>query len=74
MPTLTKNFSPDQLHGFFKLLQYSTMSKAEKKWWVGLLPEMSQYQFQKLIEVLKEEVDKITDLSLKVAQMRNSKY
>ena len=71
MPILTKNFSPDQLHEFFKLLQYSTMSKAEKKWWVGLLPEMTAEQFQKLTEILKEEVAKITNLSLKVAQMRN---
>lgn len=47
------------------------MSKAEKKWWVGLLPEMTQEQFQKLTEILKEEVAKITNLSLKVAQMRN---
>lgn len=73
MATLTKNFSAEQLHEFFKLLQYSTMSKAEKKWWVGLLPEMNQSQFQKLNEILREEVDKITNLSLKVAQMRNNK-
>lgn len=71
MNTTPTKIVPEKLHEFFKLLKYSTMSHAEKKWWVGLLPEMSQDQFEKLLEILHEEVDKITDLSLKVAQMRN---
>ncbi|MDP4008117.1 MAG: hypothetical protein Q8P68_02905 [Candidatus Peregrinibacteria bacterium] len=73
MTTLTRNFSAEQLHEFFRLLQYSTMSKAEKKWWVGLLPEMNQSQFNTLSDILREEVDKMTNLSLKVTQMRNDK-
>ena len=62
--------SPEQMREFFQLLSYSTMSAAEKKWWIGLAPMMQEDQFKKLLEVLHEEVKKITDLSLKVTAMR----
>ncbi|MBT6069169.1 hypothetical protein HOG48_05425 [Candidatus Peregrinibacteria bacterium] len=64
------SIAPDKAREFFKLLKYSTMSRAEKKWWAGLLPIMSEMQLDKLLEILREEVDKVTDLSLKMAQMR----
>ena len=73
MTTKTHNVAPEKMYELFKLLKYSTMSKAEKKWWVGLAPEMTEDQLDKFLEILHEEVDQITDLSLKVAQMRNKR-
>jgi|GEM_PF-4485672 len=69
----TQNIAPEKMYEMFKLLKYSTMSQAEKKWWMGLTPEMTEEQLDAFLDILREEVSQITNMSLKVAQMRNNR-
>lgn len=60
----------EKLNRFFALLSFVPMPRREKFMWVKMLKEMNETQLDKLIAILSEQANKMTDLAIKVLERR----